>query len=165
MESNLQLNLKSVLNIYDDYQSELKEVQLKLCESREKDEKFYSEYISLLSSTKNLILDIRIALSLIQCDNKNKYIEELDEIKYQCSVYEKNGNKIVDIYNDIYNKSLLLNNSKFASHVLSEILIIKDFFEKVKNELQGEYIKIAKYIIDKDIKKNKLVNNNTDIFI
>lgn len=162
MNNNLKLNFTKVKNIYEDYQTKLEEIQLSLISTRDEDECKYNAYLNLLQKTKQLILDIRLALSLIQCDDKDTYLKELDEIERQCRVYENNGNKIVNIYNDIFNKNLLLNNCSLNRNALYEINSTKSIFEKIYSELECEYIKIAKYIINNNIKNNELSCNNID---
>ncbi|MCI9069384.1 hypothetical protein [Clostridium sp.] len=165
MNIDLYLNLKSVLNIYDEYQTKFKECEEKLSEKKSQDDKHYYDYLDLISTTKDLIEDIKEALNLINGRGKDNCFELLDELKNKCEAYEKNGNKIANIYNDIYNKKILINNSYFSSNVLSEILITKSFFEEVKYKLESEYIKLAKFIIDNNIKSNQLAENKVSMFI
>uniref|UniRef100_UPI00272DD5BF hypothetical protein n=1 Tax=uncultured Clostridium sp. TaxID=59620 RepID=UPI00272DD5BF len=47
MNIDLYLNLKSVLNIYDEYQTKFKECEEKLSEKKSQDDKHYYDYLEV----------------------------------------------------------------------------------------------------------------------
>lgn len=160
LTENLDLNLYGAINIFNEYKIKLKEDHLRLLENRNSDEKLHSKYIATLQKTKSIILDIRQLLSLVPYDKKLEYEKTLNEIEVQCKEYETNGNKIINIYNDIYNQKLLLDGDFFIfGKILNQLKHTERIFEKVYLHLTDEYMKLSKYVIKNSIIEKKIKTN------